>query len=242
MAPTFMKLNIKNLYGIKLAATDGDIGHIQDFYIDDKSWVVRYMVVDTGSWLAGRLVLLSPYSFRHLDQEKRHMEIALTKNQIENSPPIESHLPISRQFEADYYSYYSWPAYWYGGGLWGYGAFPIIVPPTDVEIERKSQLSLKYDAHLRSSRALIGYRIQSTDGTVGHVCGLMVNNKSWAIRELVVETGHWYSAKEILISTDRVERISYEDSKVFVNLSKSEIQLSGAGELAGSKTSGVFVD
>jgi hypothetical protein len=227
-----MRINVKDLYGIKLSASDGDLGHIQDFYIDDKSWIVRYLVADTGSWLAGRMVLLSPFCFGNLDQEKRHMKVALTKKQIEDSPPIESHLPISRQYETDYYNYYSWPAYWYGGGIWGNGDFPILVPPTEIAVEAKRQQSLKFDAHLRSTRAINGYKIQTADGTIGHVCGFMVNNKSWAVRELVVETGHWFSGKEILISTDKVERIGYEDSKVFVTLSKAEIQRSCDGELA----------
>jgi len=229
-----MHLNVKDLYGIKLAASDGDIGHIQDFYFDDKSWVVRYLVIDTGSWLPGRVVLLSPYSFGRLDLNERTLGVNLTKKQIEKSPSIESHAPISRQYETEYYSYYGWPTYWYGGSMWGYGDFPIIGTPTREEMDAHRREEQKGDRHLRSSRAINGYQIQTVDGTIGHVCGLTVNNKSWAVRELAVETGHWYSGKEILISTDKIERISYEDAKVFVKLSKSDIQRTQDSELANA--------
>ena len=104
--------------------------------------------------------------------------------------------------------------------------------PTKEEIEAHRRQDHKGDRHLRSSRAINGYQIQTVDGTIGHVSGLTVNNKSWAVREVVVETGHWYSGKEILISTDKIERISYEDSKVFVNLSKADIQKTQDNELA----------
>jgi hypothetical protein len=95
----------KDLYGDRIAAMDGDIGHIRDFYFDDKIWVIRYAIADTGSWLTGRLVLLSPYAFGKLDQHDKTLHINLRKMQIQDSPSIESHRPVSRQFEADYYMY-----------------------------------------------------------------------------------------------------------------------------------------
>ena len=61
--------NLKQIRGHKLAASDGAIGHVKDFYFDDKTWAIRYVVADTGNWLTGRLVLLSPYSFGRLDYE-----------------------------------------------------------------------------------------------------------------------------------------------------------------------------
>ncbi len=106
-----MLQNIKQLYGDKLAAADGEIGHVKDFYFDDESWVIRYLVVDTGSWLTGRLVLLTPHAFGKLDQSEKMLHIKLRKKQIEDSPSIESHKPVSRQFEIEYYGYYGWPPY-----------------------------------------------------------------------------------------------------------------------------------
>jgi len=219
-----MLQNIKKLYGHKLAAIDGGIGQIKDFFFDDKTWVIRYLVADTGSWLPGRLVLLSPHSFGILDQYDKTLNIKLLKKQIESSPSIESHKTVSRQFEIEYYNYYGWPSYWDGGGMWGLGSLPVILPPSPYELEHQQKHQHRSDKHLQSTHAVNGYQIQTADGAIGAVSGFMVDDKSWAIRELVVETGHWYSGKEILISPDRIERISYEDSKVFVTLTKADIQ------------------
>jgi hypothetical protein len=220
-----MLQNIKELYGDKLAASDGEIGHVEDIYFDDKSWAVRYLVANTGTWLSGRQVLLSPHAFGRWDRDKKILLVNLTRKQIENSPSIESHRPVSRQYEEEYYRYYGWPAYWDGGGMWGTGEYPVVLPPpTKQEIEAHQHNHRRDDKHLRSTHAVTGYHIQAADGPIGHVTSFMVDDKSWAIRELVVESGHWYSGKEILISPSKIERIGYDESKVFVNLTKADIQ------------------
>ncbi len=229
-----MLQNITELYGSKLAALDGDIGHIKDFYFDDKSWVIRYLVADTGSWLSGRLVLLSPHALGKLDPYEKTLHVKLRKTQIENSPPIEAHRPVSRQYEIEYYRYYGWPAYWDGGGMWGFGGYPVVIPPSKAEMEVHLQHHHRSDKHLQSMHAVTGYRVGAPDGPVGTVSGFLVDDKSWAISELVVETGHWYSGKEIPISSKRIQRISYEESKVFVTLSNMDIFKTAALKVTAS--------
>jgi hypothetical protein len=224
-----MLQNIKKLCGNKLAALDGDIGHVQDFYFDDKAWMIRYLVADTGSWLPGRLVLLSPHAFGRLDHYENTLYLKLLKKQIQNSPLIESQKPVSRQYENQYCRYYGWPAYWDGGTTWGSSGYPVIVPPPQ-EIPARHR---RADLHLQSIQAINGYDIQTIDGAIGHVSGLMVDDKSWAIRELVVETGHWYSGKEILISPRKIDGLRYPESKVLVNLTKADIQRTAENETAG---------
>jgi len=224
--------NLKSLYGNKLAASDGDVGHVKDFYFDDKTWVIRYLVADTGSWMSGRLVLLSPHAFGRWDQDEKTLQLSLTRKQIENSPSIESHKPVSRQYEVEYYRYYGWPAYWDGGAMWGLGGYPVVIPPSKDELAALQQHHHRDDKHLQSVHAVHGYEIQATDGPIGTVSGFMVNDKSWAIRELVVEAGHWYSGKEILIASGKVKRISYEESKVFVNHTQADIQHTAEHNLA----------
>ena len=227
-----MLQNIKELYGNKLAASDGDIGQVMDFYFDDKTWVIRYLVADTGSWLTGRLVLLSPHAFGKLDLVENTLQVKLHKKQIENSPSIESHKPVSRQYEIEYYRYYGWPAYWDGSAMWGLGGFPVVMPPSKDELEAQQKYHHRDDKHLRSTNAVNGYHIHTPDGPIGHVTGFLVDDRSWAIRELVVEAGHWYAGKEILIAPNDVERISYEDSTVFVNLNKETIQRTAESRVA----------
>ena len=230
-----MLQSIKQLYGNKLAALDGDIGHVKDFYLDDENWVVRYLVADTGSWLTGRLVLLTPHAFGKLDQDEKTLHIKLHKKKIQDSPSIESHKPVSRQYETDYYSYYGWPTYWDGSAMWGIGGYPAVLPPSKKEMEIQKKYHHRDDKHLRSMQAVTGYHIQSVDGEIGHVNSFLVDDKSWAIHELVIETGHWYSGKEILIPTSKVKRISYEESKVFASLTKADIQQTAENEISQHK-------
>jgi hypothetical protein len=215
-----------DLYGNKIVALDGDgeIGHVKDFYFDDESWVIRYIVADTGSWLTGRQVLLSPHSFGDWDLRAKTLHVRLTKHQIENSPSIDSHRPVSRQFEVEYYGYYGWPVYWQGDSLWGLGGYPAALPPTKEEVEVRRQYRHRDDKHLRSALGVTGYHIKARDGTIGKVAAFLVDPRSWAICDLVVEAGHWYAGKHVRISPNSVEWISYEEAQVYVDLSKADIQ------------------
>jgi ribosomal protein S8 len=224
-----MLQSIKRLYGIELSASDGEIGHVQDFYFDDQDWAVRYVVADTGSWLAGRQVLLSPLGFGNLDQTRKQLRVNLTRNQIENSPSIESYKPVSRQFEEKYHSYYGWPYYWQGGGVWGTSAFPIFEIPAeslpDKPVTADSSRAKRGDEHLRSTLNVDGYRLEASDGKIGCVCDFMIDTESWTIKQLVVKTG-WLPGKEVEIPTSKIERMSYDESAVFVNLTGKIVERS----------------
>jgi hypothetical protein len=223
-----MLQSIKQLYGNKLGASDGEIGHVKDFYFDDQNWAVRYVVADTGSWLPGRQVLISPHPFGSLHQAGKLLLVNLTRKQIENSPSIESHKPVSRQYEEEYYRYYGWPYYWQGAGLWGMSGFPILeLPAKPLPSEQAAAIDPQHeraDAHLCSMQAVNGYHIKASDGMIGHACDFMMDDQSWAIRQLVIKTDHWLSGREVQIPTSKVDRISYEESTVFVNLTKEAVE------------------
>ena len=230
-----MLQSIKQLSGKKLGASDGDIGHVKDFYFDDQTWAVRYVIADTGNWLPGRQLLISPYAFDGLQQTEKVLRVNLTRKQIEHSPAIESHQPVSRRYEEEYHRYYGWPDYWQGGGIWGMSGFPILpVPPKTPPRKPASGVDSQHkraDAHLRSAQAVIGYHIKASDGTIGHICDFMMDDQSWAIQQLVVKTGHRFTGKEVQLPVSKVERISYEDSSVFVNLTKEGIEQNPARQL-----------
>ena len=228
--------SIKELYGNKLGASDGNIGHVQDCYFDDQNWAVRYLVADTGTWLPGRQVLISPHAFGSLHLDGKVLLVNLTRKQIEDSPAIESHKPVSRQYEEEYHRYYGWPFYWLGDGLWGMSGFPILELPAKSppggRVTADGPQPGRPDAHLRSAQAMNGYHLQASDGIAGHVCDFMMDAQSWAIRQLVIKTGHRFSGKEVQIPTRAVDRISYPDSTVFVNLTMEGVQQSPAHQLA----------
>src|SRR5208283_3789493 len=119
-----MLRSLKDLENYKVSATDGDIGHVVNFLLDDERWVARYLVVETGGSLGGRAVLISPISFRQADWSTRRFHLALTMEKIRNSPSVDVDKPVSRQHERDYYGYYGYPRYWDSTGSWGTGDFP----------------------------------------------------------------------------------------------------------------------
>jgi hypothetical protein len=84
----------KMLSAYKLRSLDGEIGKVKDFYFDDCHWAIRYLVADTGDWLADRLVLISPHSLMEIDKKQRCIAINLTKKQIEASPSWNSDKPV----------------------------------------------------------------------------------------------------------------------------------------------------
>jgi hypothetical protein len=223
-----MLRSILHLYGNKLGASDGDIGQVKDFYFNDHSWAIRYVVVDTGNWLSGRQVLISPHAFGSIYPAGKAMLVKLTRKQIEDSPAIETHKPVSRQFEEEYHRYYGWPCYWEGDGLWGgMRSLPVLeLPPKFATVGSPAATGPKNeraDAHLRSTQAVYAYSLQATDGYVGHVCDFMMDDKSWAIQQLVIKTGHRFTDKELQIPMSRIDRISYQDSTVFVKLTEDAV-------------------
>jgi hypothetical protein len=211
-----MLQSIQERYGEKLRASDGEIGHVRDFYFDDKNWIVRYLMADTGGWLAGRLVLISPHALGHLYPEGKVLLVNLTRQQIENSPSIDEQKPVSRQHEEEYHRHYGYAYYAESMPLWGLAGYPVLVPPPPGS-EAKQQSG---DSHLRSARAVNGYAVEASDGTVGEIADFLIDGRTWVIREIVVECGHWYAGKKVIVSTDKVSRISYDQSTVYVDSTK----------------------
>jgi hypothetical protein len=149
-----MLTNAAHLKGLAIHATDGEIGTVDQFYFDDDTWAIRYLTVETGGWLDDRRVLISPISVVNTDWQAKRLDVALTKKQVENSPNIDTHRPVSRQHEAAYLGYYGYPYYWGGGYMWGGGFCPsALATPT---IPSKEALADKIrrestDSHLRSN-------------------------------------------------------------------------------------------
>ena len=213
----------KSLKGYKLHSRDAEIGKVKEFYFDDHHWTIRYLVADTGSWLLGRQILISPYALVAVNKEGQYITIDLTKKQIEDSPSLNSDRPVSRQFEGDYYEYYGWPMYWYGPYMWG--SYPSVV--YDREKWKKPTKGEKaWDHHLRSTSAVSGYHIQAADGEIGHVEDFIIDDETWAIRYLIIDTRNWWPGKKVLVSTQWIERVSWSESTVFVNLLRETIKQS----------------
>jgi len=223
-----MLRSVKQLCGHKLGASDGELGHVKDFYFDDQHWAVRYLVADTGSWLTGRLVLISPHALGHLPEAGKVLPVNLTRKQIEDSPPIDTHKPVSRQYEEEYYRYYGWPFYWEGGAIWGLGSFPVLTEKSrpfagEPGVVTGAPPPEPREVHLRSAQAVMGYQIQAGDEIAGHVTDFLVDDQSWVLGQLVVNTGNRFTGKKVLLPPRHVTRISWDESKLFVNQTQQAV-------------------
>lgn len=212
-----------------IQATDGEIGKVDQFYFDDETWAIRYLVVNTSRWLDGRLVLISPIALGQKGWESRRLDVALTKKQIEDSPRIDTHKPVSRQHEAVYLGYYGYPYYWGGPNLWGLASYPAGLAVqretvTEAEAEQATAGKESADSHLRTTNEVTGYHIEAADGEIGHVEDFIVDDETWAIRYLEVDTRNWWPGKKVLVSPAWIDNVSWPDSKVYVGLSRKTLK------------------
>ncbi|MDQ6803025.1 MAG: PRC-barrel domain-containing protein [Acidobacteriota bacterium] len=219
----------KDLRDYAIRATDGAIGKVDDLYFDDKDWAIRYLVVDTGGWLFGRKVLISPIAVGKPDWTGETLPVSLTKDQVEKSPDIDTRKPVSRQHEAAYFGYYGYPYYWGGGGLWGMGAYPGNLTTQDriaeqLKAQQMHTTEASADTHLRSCSAVIGNHVHATDGDIGHVEDLLVDDHTWAIRYLIVNTSNWWGGHYVLVAPQKIKSVSWSDRRVSVDLSSQAIR------------------
>ena len=222
-----MLRSLKDLERYIVSATDGDLGTVVNFLLDDQHWTVRYLVVEAGGFLGGRKVLVSPIFFREADWLTRRFHVAMTIEKIRNSPGVDVDLPVSRQHEQDYFGYYEYPHYWGGEGIWGMGAYPgTLLPGTWDRTLAKRSPRTAADAHLRSARDIQGYGIQGSDAKVGHVDDFLVDDETWQVRYLVVDAGHWWLGKKVLVAPRWATSVSWEESTVHVDLTREQIKSS----------------
>jgi len=233
-----MLRNLNDLHGYALRATDGDVGTVKDFYFDDDRWVVRYLVVETGTWLSSRPVLISPVSLGVPDHDAKVVPVSITREQVKNSPDIDTDKPVSRQHEADYLGYYGYPVYWDSIGIWGAGGLPgtmlpgTVLAPSGVgvlEADRAvaAEVAARHrddDPHLRACKSITGYHIKAQDGEIGHVQGFIVDEQSWQIRYLVVDTSNWWMGHKVLIAPDWISGVHWPDKTVSIDLTRASVK------------------
>lgn len=218
-----MLYNAKTLSGYKLNSLDGELGNAKEFYFDDQYWTIRYLVANTGNWLTGRQVLISPYALVEVNKEAEYIDINLTKKQIKDSPSLDSDMPVSRQYEMGYYKYYEYPMYWGGIHMWGHN--PNLMRENK-KWKKEIQDDKTWDSSLRSTNEVSGYYLQANDGEIGYVKDFIIDDDTWAIRYLLIDTKNWWPGKKVLVSPQWIDRVSWEESKVFVNLSREIIKKS----------------
>ena len=224
-----MLRSVKDLRGYAIRAIDGIIGKVDDVYLDDKTWSIRRLVVRTGNWLSVRRVLISPTSVGHADWMERQLPVALSREQVECSPDVDTMRLVSGQHDSRQFGHYGNSQYWGGAGLWGMGAYPGSLTTADrVEEQLKAQrtdtTSTPVDCHLRSGNAVIGYDVKATDGAIGHIEDLLIDGHTWKITHLIVATGNWWDGHRVLVSSRRIKVLSGSQAEVSVDLTRQAVR------------------
>jgi hypothetical protein len=218
-----MLRSMKDIQGYVLGAQDGEIGRCSDFLFDDRKWTVRYIVADTHKWLPDRKVLISPISIGDADGTTRTLNIGLTRDQIRDAPPLDADAPVSRQYEIAFNKYYDWAHDWGGASVWGGQAYPRLLHRE--EADRRVPEDTGDDPNLRSIKEVVGYHIQATDGDIGHTEDFIVDQDSWMIRYMVIDTRNWLPAsRNVLVAPNWVNRVDWKRSKVLVDLTRSQVK------------------
>jgi len=227
-----MKRSINSLLGYTIKGTDGEIGKVEEFYFDDRTSTVRYMVVKTGGWFSGKKVLISPEAFQIPEWESKIFPVNLTQEKIKNSPDIDTDKPMSRQHEELMRGYYFWPGYYgygmygnWGLGMWGYPAVEESMIGEEMN-KRRAKEHENDNPHLRSTHEVIGYDIHATDGEIGEVEDFIIDDATWKIHFLVVDTGHWFPGKKVLVSPDRIKEIDWETDAVIIDTTIAQVKSS----------------
>lgn len=207
-------LSLKNY---KIAAKDGELGRVQDLLLDDRLWIVRYLVANTGPWLMGRRVLLSHAALKEPDWMSGRLSVDLTKEQVQKSPALSEAAPVSMQFEIDLHKHYAWPRYW---GVHGH----LLPPETLVETPAGRSATERGDPHLRSTNEISGYHIKAADGEIGHIEDFVVDDEIWWIRYMIVDTRNWLPGRKVLVAPSWFDRVSWGERKVECSLTRDEIK------------------
>ena len=214
---------VRELTELTILGTDGEIGSVQEVYFDDRNWAIRYLVVKAGGWLVSREVLLAPAAVTEINDAHRTMKVALTKDQIRRAPPIEAAKPLSRDYEEAYFRHFQWAPYWEPGPTEWASSVPYPEMPP-LPIDTTLPADAPKNPHLRSSREITGYDIQAMDGAIGHVEDLVVDDETWTVRYIEVDTRNWLPGKNVLLQMMRIDHISWVDRSVAVMLSRQAIE------------------
>lgn len=221
-----------SIINYKISAKDGEIGRCKDFLFDERFWAVRYMVLDTGKWLPGKKVVISPIALKEPDWKNSRFPVNLTKKEIEHGPLLEEHAPVSMEYEKEYFQYHSWPSYWGGNHIWGISPNPPAPPSNPLNISATGTpdtAEVTYEAgseenHLRSTKEVTGYHVAATDDDCGHIEDFILDDVSWTIRYLAVDTRNWLPGRKVIMSPQWIKSIDWTENKITVDLKVKEIK------------------
>lgn len=227
-----MLRSIHEVRGYDIAAKDAEIGDVHDFFFDDHSWKLRYLVIDTGNWLPGRRVVVSPQAIGGVDGAEKKVAVALTKDEIKNSPGIAADAPVSRQHEIALADHFTWPRYWeeFPSGVHVPPMIPSLQPDIASHPSQEApdtvaaDMAPRHNPDLRSAAEVEGYHVAARDGDIGHVEDFLVDDADWSLRYLVVDTRNWLPGRKVLVAPAWTRGIDWSDKKLLVDATRDTIK------------------
>ncbi len=237
----------KSITGSKVSASDGEVGKVYDLYFDGKSWEIRYLAVDTGQWLEGQCVWGSPMSIQQVDWDNRVIQVNFTREHIQSSPDVDTVKPEELRKLEDLRKNASWPAFrvfpmssGYSGVGYPFnspGAAVLGVVPGRIDGEPGTLATEPpeevpeptiEDTPLRSAIQVESYKISAEDGQIGRVQDFLIDDKTWTIGYVVVNTGSWLPGKQVLVPVDFVTEANWQQSLVGLCVSRDQVKSSPA--------------
>lgn len=224
-----MLRSLNTIRGYDIAASDGEIGDVHDFYVDEAFWVIRYLVVDTGRWLPGRKVLIDPEALGEPVWLQRRLPIELSREQVQNAPDMATDLPLSKREELALRDHYKWRYYW------DFSAMGIAPPnlrgamaplaSAERDPERKPGMADPgSETSLRSAREVTGYEVAALDGEIGRIDDFVIDDANWTIRYLIAETGRWLSSRKVLLDPGWTSAIDWLNERLTVELDRETVR------------------
>jgi sporulation protein YlmC with PRC-barrel domain len=248
-----MLRSLESIRGHSISATDGEVGSVSDFVLDGGTWKVRYLVVNTGSWLSERLVLLPPDVTIASDWNRNRVDVALTREQVKNSPGIEGHETASQKAEAESSGHHGWShVFSVRGGaapaarpVPPFGAMPSRVLESEVpsagrtsleDVPRTDSGTLpdekatdkrdepRDEDALYSYRELTKYEASAEDGVVGKVVDVVVDDRAWDARYLVIVTGGWLRGRTVVVAPQWVRFVNWRGKDIRLDVTRGEVE------------------
>lgn len=216
-----MLRSLNELLGYELMAQDGQIGEVKDFFFSDEDWTVRYMIVDTGPWILGRKVLISPDALAQPVWASKTLPVNLTREQVKDSPDVDLAKPVSREYEENLNQHYMWVTYWTTTP--SAPARPLYFPPNLFKDQERKEIT----SHLRSANEILKYKVKTKEGDVGSVKDFIIDDENWQLGYMVVDIGNLReSEKQILVSLEWLSSIEVSNQKITLSLTQDAIKYS----------------
>ncbi len=225
------------LIGLRIAASDGEVGTLHDLFFDNRRWAIRYLVVEAGNWLEARKVLISPLAIESVDWNGGAVGVRLTRQQVRGSPDIDTRRPLSRQDEISYFNYYGYPDYMSGPLLWGLTPYPVIpdkasTAPTMQAIAEQAAAHQPCESRLCSAADACGWQLHGNDQSIGQLEDFIIESGSWALRYLIVEASNWRNGRQVIVPVQWISRLDQDDSQVHVDVLSDDIRAAPEYDLA----------